>query len=87
MRAGSPWKCTRCCASGIQRCSDRFSGNSSSTALSVFAMSDASPLSAAQRNGPLPSANSGRMYAGTNPGNANASAYPAASASVRMLLP
>src|SRR5437016_5573530 len=31
-------------------------------------MSDASPESAAQRNGPLPSQNNGRMYAATNPG-------------------
>ena len=40
-------------------------------------MSDGSPDSAAHRNGPLPSQNSGLMYAGTKPGNANARWYPA----------
>ena len=35
-------------------------------------MSAGSPDSAAHRNGPLPSQNSGRMYAGTNPGKSNA---------------
>ena len=48
------------------------SGNSSRIARSVAAMSAGSPDSAAQRNGPLPSQKSGRMYAGTNPGNSNA---------------
>ena len=61
MRAGRPWKCTLSCASRIQRASDSFSGNRSSTAWSVRAMSFGSPDSAAQRNGPLPSQNSGRM--------------------------
>ena len=40
-------------------------------------MSSGSPDSATQRNGPLPSQNSGRMYAGMKPGNANASLTPA----------
>ena len=56
----------------IHLCSRSLSGNSSRIALSVAAMSAGSPDSAAQRNGPLPSQNSGRMYAGTNPGNSNA---------------
>ena len=51
------------------------------------AMSAGSPESAAQRNGPLPSQNSGRMYSGTKPGISNASATPAFSACARMLLP
>ena len=55
---------------------------------SVFAMSSGSPDSATQRNGPLPSQNSGRMYSGTNPGYANAArATPPVSAPARMLLP
>ena len=41
-------------------------------ARSVAAMSAGSPDSAAQRNGPLPSQKSGRMYAGTKPGNSKA---------------
>ncbi len=36
-------------------------GNSSFSFASVFAMSSGSPLSATQRNGPLPRQNSGRM--------------------------
>lgn len=72
MRAGRPWKCTFSWAILIQRCSDSFSGKRSSTALSVLAMSCGSPDRAAQRNGPLPSQNSGRMYAGTKPGKAKA---------------
>ena len=68
MRAGRPWNATCFCASGIQRCSRGSSGNSSSTASSVAAMSAGSPDSAAQRNGPLPTQNSGRMYSGTKPG-------------------
>ena len=44
------------------------SGNSSSTARSVAAMSAGSPDRATHRNGPLPSQNSGRMYAGRKPG-------------------
>ncbi len=48
------------------RCS--FSGKSSRIALSVAAMSLGSPDSAAQRNGPRPSSNSGRMYAGRSRG-------------------
>src|SRR2546430_1146338 len=35
-------------------------------------MSSGSPDSATQRDGPLPSQKSGRTYAGTNPGKANA---------------
>jgi hypothetical protein len=46
----------------------RFSGNSSSTRSSVTECPKGSPESATQRNGPRPSQNSGRMYAGTNPG-------------------
>ena len=41
----------------------------------------------AQRNGPLPSQKSGRMYAGTKPGMSNAFATPAFCASARRLLP
>ena len=47
-------------------------GNSSLTFASVRVMSSGSPDSATQRNGPLPSQNSGRMYAGTKPGKSNA---------------
>ena len=61
MRDGSPWKATFSRASRIQRARVSFSGNSSSTASSVAAMSAGSPDSAAHRNGPLPSQNSGRM--------------------------
>ncbi len=56
-------------------------------AASVLAMSAGSPDNAAQRKGPLPSSNSGRMYAGTNPGNAKASANPPLRASSRIELP
>ena len=56
----------------IHRLSDSLSGNRSRMARSVAAMSAGSPDSAAHRNGPLPSQNNGRMYAGTNPGKANA---------------
>ena len=56
-------------------------------ARSVAAMSAGSPDSAAHRNGPLPSQNSGRMYAGTNPGKANARSYPPSWASPRIELP
>ena len=72
MRAGSPWNCTRSPAMVIHFRSRSLSGNSSRIARSVAAMSAGSPESAAQRNGPLPSQNSGRMYAGTKPGNSNA---------------
>ncbi len=61
IRAGRPWNATRSPASRIQRASCSSSGNSSSTARSVAAMSAGSPESATQRNGPLPSQNSGRM--------------------------
>ena len=61
IRAGSPWCLIRSPAIRIQRCSDSFSGNRSSTAASVAAMSAGSPDSAAHRNGPLPAQNSGRM--------------------------
>ena len=87
IRAGSPWNCTRCCASVIQRRKCSFSGNSSSTSRSVRCRSLASPDSATQRNGPRPSQNSGRMYSGTNPGIAKASVTPASAATVRMLFP
>src|SRR5437660_1472101 len=43
--------------------------------------------SAAQRNGPMPRQNSGRRYAGTKPGKANASLRPASKATWRRLLP
>ncbi len=39
-------------------------------------MSSGSPESATQRNGPLPSQKSGRMYAGTKPGKSNAFCTP-----------
>jgi hypothetical protein len=55
-----------------RRCSS--SGKSSSTSSSVRWMSAGSPESATQRKGPLPSQKSGRTYAGTKPGKANASA-------------
>ena len=45
-------------------------------------MSCGSPDNAAQRNGPLPSQKSGRMYSGTKPGIRNASATPASTASM-----
>ena len=57
MRAGSPWKATRSPARWIQRARPSSSGNSSSTARSVAAMSAGSPDRATQRNGPLPSQN------------------------------
>ncbi len=50
-------------------------------------MSAGLPDSAAHRNGPLPSQNNGRMYAGTKPGNSNARPYPAFRASSRIELP
>ncbi|CAM5646908.1 hypothetical protein SHIRM173S_03783 [Streptomyces hirsutus] len=92
MRAGRPWKRTRSPARRIQRARDAFCGDSASgkrsrTARSVFAMSAGSPDRAAQRKGPLPSQNSGRMYAGTKPGKAKARSYPASRASPRMELP
>ena len=61
MRAGSPWNAMRSPAIRIQRARLSSSGNSSSTARSVAAMSSGSPDSATQRNGPFPSQNSGRM--------------------------
>ncbi len=61
MRDGSPWNVTCRRASLIQRTSASFSGNSSSMRSSVTAMSSGSPERAIQRNGPLPSQNSGRM--------------------------
>ncbi len=72
MRAGNPWNAMRSPARSSQRASDALSGKSSRTLRSVFAMSSGSPDSATQRNGPLPSQNSGRMYAGTKPGKSNA---------------
>ena len=76
MRAGKPWNATLSWAARIQRCRWSLSGNRSITAWSVAWMSLASPESATQRNGPLPSQNSGRMYAGTKPGKAKARSYP-----------
>ena len=61
IRAGSPWNAMRSWAPRIHLCSLSLSGKRSSTARSVAAMSLGSPESAAQRNGPLPSQNSGRM--------------------------
>ncbi len=87
MRAGSPWNAMRSPAMSSQRCRCASSGKSSRTFLSVRRMSSGSPESATQRNGPFPSQNSGRMYAGTNPGNANASVTPSSFATWRMLLP
>jgi hypothetical protein len=88
MRDGSPWKGTFSCACRIQRPSDSFSGNASSTAASVAAMSSGLPERAAQRNGPAPLQKSGRMKAGTNPGMSNASVMPRWSATCpRRLLP
>ena len=49
-------------------------GNNSRIASSVAAMSAGSPDNATQRNGPRPTQNCGRMYAGTKPGKLNASA-------------
>ena len=68
MRAGRPWNAIRSFAMRIQRCRPSFSGNSSTIARSVAAMSSGLPESAAQRNGPMPSQKSGRTYASTNPG-------------------
>ncbi len=72
IRAGSPWNSTRSAAMVIHLRSFSSSGKSSRMARSVAAMSAGSPESAAHRNGPLPSQKSGRMYAGTKPGNSKA---------------
>ena len=61
IRAGRPWKWIRSLAMSSQRCRCRSSGNSSFTLASVFQMSSGLPDSAAQRNGPLPRQNCGRM--------------------------
>src|SRR5216684_6590109 len=87
MRAGSPWNLTFSCAALIQRTRAASSENSSTIARSVTAMSSGSPDSATHRNGPLPSQNRGRMYAGTKPGNSNARVLPPSFASARRLLP
>src|SRR6266852_2863943 len=87
IREGNPWNFTFFCAIVIHRFRCSFSGNISSTNRSVRAMSDASPESAAQRNGPFPSQNSGRIYAGTNPGNPYAFFTPDSNANVRILFP
>ena len=81
MRAGSPSKCTASPAFSSQRTSPALSGKSALTASSVLRMSSGSPESATQRNGPRPSANCGRMYAGTKPGNSNARSKPPSCAS------
>ena len=60
MRAGRPSNGTYCRASRIQLVTILLSGNISSTRSSIRAMSDASPDSAIQRNGPMARANSGR---------------------------
>src|SRR5947209_20309894 len=59
--AGRPWNATFSDAARIHRPRWSLSGNSDSTASSVAWMSAGSPDSAAQRNGPFPSANSGLM--------------------------
>src|SRR2546422_486082 len=87
MRAGNPWKATRSPASRIQRARCSFSGNSSHTKRSVRRISFGSPLSATQRNGPLPSQNRGRMYSGAKPGVSNAAATPASLPWGRMVVP
>ena len=51
------------------------------------AMTEASPDSAIQRNGPIARANSGLRYASVKIGIANASATPASLACVRIRLP
>jgi hypothetical protein len=72
IRAGSPWKAIFSRAPRIHFWRRSLSGKSFMTAWSVTSMSLGSPESAAHRNGPLPSQKSGRMYAGTKPGNSNA---------------
>ncbi len=61
MRQGSPWNATFSPAMRSQRATISLSGKASSRAASVAAMSAGSPLSAAQRKGPLPRQNSGRI--------------------------
>ena len=61
MREGSPWKAIRSGAIASQRCSSGSSGNESISARSMRWISAGSPDSAAQRKGPAPTANSGRM--------------------------
>ena len=61
MRAGRPWKAIRSPAISSQRCRPALSGNSFFIAASVLRMSSGSPVSEAQRNGPMPRQNSGRM--------------------------
>src|ERR1039458_9024585 len=78
MRAGKPWKRAFCWASEIQRVRVGLEGNRRQMAWSVAAMSDGSPESATQRNGPRPSQKSGRMYSGAKPGNWKASGTPRA---------
>ena len=87
MRAGRPWNLTFSPAIRIQRARGSLSGNSSSTARSVAAMSAGSPETATHRKGPLPAQKSGRTYAGTKPGKSKARAQPPSFASARMELP
>ena len=61
MRAGRPWKCTFSPAIRIHRASASFSGNRSRIGRVGGGDVAGSPDSAAHRNGPLPSQNSGRM--------------------------
>ncbi len=61
MRAGSPWKAIRSPAMSSQFARCASCGISSFTLASVFRMSSGSPESAAQRKGPIPRQNSGRM--------------------------
>ena len=61
IRAGRPWKAILSRAPRIHFCRRSLSGKRSMTAASVAWMSCGSPESATQRNGPLPSQNSGRM--------------------------
>ena len=61
LRAGRPWNAMRSPAMSSQRCRCLSSGKSAFIFASVLRMSSGSPESATQRNGPLPSQNSGRM--------------------------
>ena len=80
MRAGRPWNATRSRASRIQRAQRRRPRETSRERRAVGRGRGprGSPERTAQRNGPLPSQKSGRMYSGTNPGMSNASSTPAA---------
>ena len=78
MRAGSPCDFTRSRASVIQRRERLVLGERAQHGVVGDARGrSGSPESTAQRNGPLPSQKSGRMYAGTKPGKSKASSTPA----------